>query len=100
MIYDTKTWEYPYLYNLIDQYRDLAKYNNGYSYNMMFVGPGWMNKMGRWEQPYELLLKSYTDGCNYYGKLKKEGKLIDMTMSEFADYFREKKGVNAGTTMS
>ena len=63
---------------------------------MMFVGPGWMNKMGRWEQPYELLLKSYTDGCNYYGKLKKEGKLIDMTMSEFADYFREKKGVNAG----
>ena len=39
MIYDTKTWEYPYLYNLIDQYRDLAKYNNGYSYNMMFVGP-------------------------------------------------------------
>ena len=96
MIYDTKTWEYPYLYNLIDQYRSLEKYNNGYSYNMMFVGPGWMNKMGRWEQPYELLLKSYTDGCNYYGKLKKEGKLIDMTMSEFADYFREKKGVNAG----
>ena len=42
MIYDTKTWEYPYLYNLIDQYRDLEKYNNGYAYNMMFVGPGWM----------------------------------------------------------
>ena len=90
MIYDTKTWEYPYLYNLIDQYRSLAKYNDGYAYNMMFVGPGWMNKMGRWEQPYELLLKSYEDGCAYYGKLKKEGKLIDMTMSEFADYYREK----------
>ena len=61
MIYDTKTWEFPYLYNLIDQYRDQEKYNNGYSYNMMFVGPGWMNKMGRWEAPYELLLKSYSD---------------------------------------
>ena len=94
MIYDTKTWEYPYLYNLIDQYRSLEKYNNGYAYNMMFVGPGWMNKMGRWEQPYELLYKSYSDGCAYYGKLKKEGQLIDMTMSEFADYYREKKGVN------
>ena len=94
MIYDTKTWEYPYLYNLIDQYRSLEKYNNGYSYNMMFVGPGWMNKMGRWEQPYELLYKSYSDGCAYYGKLKKEGQLVDMTMSEFADYYREKKGVN------
>ena len=91
MIYDSKTWEYPYLYNLIDQYRDLAKYNNGYAYNMMFVGPGWMNKMGRWEAPYELLLKSYEDGCAYYGQLKKEGKLLDLTMAEFADYYREKK---------
>ena len=92
MIYDTKTWEYPYLYNLIDQYRSLAKYNDGYAYNMMFVGPGWMNKMGRWEQPYELLYKSYEDGCAYYGKLKREGKLVDMTMSEFADYYRARKG--------
>ncbi len=91
MIYDSKTWEYPYLYNLIDQYRSLEQYNNGYAYNMMFVGPGWMNKMGRWEAPYELLYKSYSDGCKYYGDLKKKGQLIDMTMSEFADYYRQKK---------
>lgn len=91
MIYDTKTWEYPYLYNLIDQYRDLEKYNNGYSYNMMFVGPGWLNKMGRWEASYELLAKSYEDGMAYYGNLKKDGKLMDMTMAEFADYYRKKK---------
>ncbi|MGN0203465.1 MAG: hypothetical protein ACI4BB_02905 [Coprococcus sp.] len=91
MIYDTETWDYPYLYNLIDQYRALAKYNNGYAYNMMFVGPGWMNKMGRWESPYELLRKSYDDGCAYYGELKKKGELLDMTMSEFADFYREKK---------
>ena len=91
MIYDSKTWEFPYLYNLIDQYRAQEKYNNGYAYNMMFVGAGWMNKMGRWEAPYELLLKSYSEGCKYYGDLKKEGKLIDMTMSEFADYYRKKK---------
>ncbi len=83
--------EYPYLYNLIDQFRYQEKFNNGYAYNMMFVGPGWMNKMGRWEAPYELLKASYFDGCAYYGKLKKEGKLIDMTMSEFADYYRQKK---------
>ena len=80
--------EYPYLYNLIDQYRSLEKYNRGYAYNMMFVGPGWMNKMGRWESPYELLLKSYEDGMAYYGKLKKEGQLEDLTMSEFADHYR------------
>jgi len=91
MIYDSETWEYPYLYNLVDQYRALEKYNNGYAYNMMFVGPGWMNKMGRWEAPYDLLLKSYEDGMAYYGKLKKEGQLVDMTMAEFADYYRQKK---------
>lgn len=89
MIYEDG--EYPYLYNLIDQFRYQAKFNNGYAYNMMFVGPGWMNKMGRWEAPYELLKKSYEDGCAYYGVLKKEGKLLDMTMSEFADYYRQKK---------
>ncbi len=91
MIYDTKEWKYPYLYNLIDQYRALEKYNNGYAYNMVFVGPGWLNKMGRWEAPYELLKKSYEDGMAYYGRLKNEGKLTDMTMAEFADYYREKK---------
>lgn len=91
MIYDTETWELPYLYNLIDQYHYLSKFNNGYAYNMVFVGPGWMNKMGRWESPYELLLKSYEDGIGYYGKLKKEGKLVDMTMAEFADHYRAVK---------
>lgn len=90
MIYEDG--EYPYLYNLIDQFRYQAKFNNGYAYNMMFVGPGWMNKMGRWEAPYELLKKSYEDGCAYYGQLKKDGKLTDMTMSEFADFYRQKKG--------
>lgn len=90
MIYynDNGSIEYPYLYNLVDQYRHLGKYNNGYSYNMMFVGPGWLNKRGRWECSYEVLAKSYIDGMAYYAKLKKEGKLLDLTMSEFADYYR------------
>ncbi len=90
MIYykENEEYEYPYLFNLIDQYRHLSKYNDGYSYNMMFVGPGWLNKRGRWESPYELLAKSYDDAMCYYGKLKKKGELVDMTMSEFADYYR------------
>ncbi|MEG1457899.1 MAG: hypothetical protein RR056_06385 [Acetivibrio sp.] len=89
MIY--KDGEYPYLYNLIDQYRHLEKFNQGYAYNMMFVGPGWMNKQGRWEAPYELLLKSYEDGMAYYASLKEKGELEDQTMAEFADYYRKTK---------
>jgi len=86
MIY--RDGQFPYLFNLVDQYRHLAKYNRGFSYNMMFVGPGWMNKMGRWEAPYPLLVKSYRDGMAYYGQLKREGKLTDLTMSELADHYR------------
>ncbi len=86
MIY--RDGKYPYLYNLVDQYRALEKYNRGDAYNMMFVGPGWMNKLGRWEAPYELLVKSYEDGMAYYGELKRKGKLVDMTMAEFADHYR------------
>lgn len=84
-----KDGELPYLFNLVDQYRHLAKYNDGFSYNMMFVGPGWMNKAGRWEAPYELLVKSYSDAMAYYGKLKKQGELEDLTMTELARVYRQ-----------
>ncbi len=86
MVYEGR--EIPYFYNIVDQYRAMAKYNRGFSYNMMFVGPGWMSKNGRWEADYDFLLKSYQDGMAYYGQLKKEGKARDVTMSEFADLYR------------
>ncbi|MRS02370.1 hypothetical protein EG832_03960 [bacterium] len=78
----------PYMYNLIDQYRALMKQNCGFGYNMVYVGPGWMGKGGRWEANYHLLVKSYEDFLAYYGELKQQGQLIDQTMSEFADTFR------------
>ena len=86
MVYEDR--ETPYFMNIVDQYRSMAKYNGGYSYNMMFVGPGWMSKSGRWEADYEFLLKSYEDGMAYYGQLKRDGQAVDLTMSEFADAYR------------
>jgi len=80
--------EIPYFKNLVDQYRAMHRYNRGYAYNMMYVGPGWMSKSGRWEADYSLLLKSYQDGMAYYGELKRRGELEDLTMSEFADVYR------------
>ncbi len=87
-----KNDEIPYLYNMIDQYKALKKYNRGYTYNMVFVGPGWMSKTGRWEAKYELLVKSYTDCMAYYSKMKEKGEIEDQTMSEFAGWFRANKG--------
>jgi hypothetical protein len=80
--------EIPYFKNIVDQYRSMAKYNRGFAFNMMFVGPGWMSKGGRWEADYAFLLKSYQDGMGYYGELKRAGKARDVTLSEFADIFR------------
>jgi len=87
MVYEDH--EIPYFNNIVDQYRAMARYNRGYAYNMMFVGPGWMSKSGRWEADYDFLLKSYQDGMSYYGQLKREGKAQDVTMSEFADIYRQ-----------
>jgi hypothetical protein len=87
MVYEDR--ETPYFKNIVDQYRSMEKYNRGYAYNMMFVGPGWMSKGGRWEADYDFLLKSYEDGMAYYGRLKSEGKALDLTMSEFADVYRK-----------
>ena len=89
MVYEGR--DIPYFGNVVDQYRSMAKYNRGYSYNMMFVGPGWMSKSGRWESDYDFLLKSYRDGMAYYGQLKKEGRAKDVTMSEFADIYRQER---------
>ena len=86
MVYEDR--ELPYFKNLVDQYRSLALYNDGYAYNMMYVGPGWMSKSGRWEADYDFLLKSYQDGMAYYGDLKRQGLVQDLTMSEFADVYR------------
>ncbi len=87
MVYEDD--ELPYFKNIVDQYRAMEKYNRGYAYNMLFVGPGWMSKGGRWEADYALLLKSYQDGMAYYGELKRQGQAIDLTMSEFADVYRQ-----------
>jgi len=87
MVYEDR--EIPYFKNIVDQYRSMVKYNRGYAYNMMFVGPGWMSKTGRWEADYAFLLKSYKEGMAYYGQLKKEGRAQDVTMSEFADIYRK-----------
>jgi hypothetical protein len=89
MVYENR--EIPYFANIVDQYRSMAKYNNGFSYNMMFVGPGWMGKDGRWEADGKLVRKSYEDGMSYYGQLKRKGELHDVTMSEFADVYRKRK---------
>ena len=87
MIYQGQ--QLPYMYNLVDQYQVMKKYNKGFSYNLVYVGPGWMGADGRWEASGHLLRQSYEDFLGYYGKLKTQGSVEDMTMTEFASWFRK-----------
>ncbi|HUH98288.1 MAG TPA: hypothetical protein VLZ89_13060 [Anaerolineales bacterium] len=89
MVYEGR--EIPYFNNIVDQYRAMSRYNRGFAYNIMIVGPGWMSKSGRWEADHSFLLKSYRDGMAYYRQLKEEGKAQDTTLSEFADIFRKNR---------
>jgi len=89
MAYDGQ--EMPYFYNLTDQWVLQANYNHGFSYYMIFVGPGWMSKAGRWQASYELSVKAYDIALKYLAKLKADGFVEDMTMSAYADWFRDNK---------
>jgi hypothetical protein len=44
---------------------------------------------GRWEADNDFSLKSYRDGMACYGLVKREGKAIDLIVSEFADVYRQ-----------
>jgi hypothetical protein len=89
MVYEGR--QIPYFNNIVDQYRAMSKYNRGFAYNILIVGPGWMSKSGRWEADYNFLVKSYRDGMAYYRQLKQEENAQDTTLSEFADTFRKNR---------
>jgi hypothetical protein len=92
MVYEDNEW--PYFFNLVDMYRHQAKYNDGYAYNMMFVGPGWLNKAGRWEAPYSACEEELFRWDRLLCQTQKRRQLIDMTMSEFAEYYRKSPHVS------
>ena len=89
MAYEGK--ECPYFYNMTDQWLLQGEHNGGYSYYMMFVAPNWLSKTGRWEATHDILKQSYIDALEYMAKLKNDGFLEDMTMTEYAEWFRENK---------
>ena len=89
MIY--KDGKYPYLYNLIDRVQTSCEIQSGLclQYDVCRTG---LDEQGRsLEAPYELLVQSYRDCMAYYAELRDKGELVDMTMAEFADWYRANK---------
>jgi hypothetical protein len=79
----------PYMLNLVDQYRLQEDYNDGFSFCHVFVGPAWMSHHPTISDPDEVTQGLYREFLEYFVALREEGHLVDMTMSEFADWYRE-----------
>jgi hypothetical protein len=81
--------ECPYMLNLVDQHRLQEDYNEGYSYCHVFVGAGWLAPSHNVPDPEEISKGLYREFLEYFVALRQQGLLTDMTMSEFADWYRE-----------
>ncbi len=83
--------DYPYLYNFIDESVLQARYNSGFAYCNVFASAFWMKPVGyqKWfDGDNHRLENIYRDCLNYYGELKARGLVVDMTMTEYARWFR------------
>lgn len=89
--------EYPYVFNFIDEAIEQSKFNDGYSYYMVFVGPGWIGKDGCFEATEDVLRSAYIEALEYLAQKKSEGIVLDMQMSEYARWHRENKTYDTPT---
>ena len=79
----------PYTLNLLDIYRYQERFNNGFSYTNVFVGPNWLSGSPNVQDSDEITQGMYREYLEYYAELRDRGELLSMHMSEFADWYRK-----------
>lgn len=90
-----------YDYNLADQYRMQADFNDGFSYYQIHVGSGWLHRNFNIIDPDEITQSVYRETLEYMAELRDRGDVVDMHMSEFGEYYKkyvpiEKTAVGVG----
>lgn len=84
-----KTYNSPesrYDLNLIEQYAAQERYNDDYAYYTIFVSLPWL--MHDYEEASGTVKKLYLREMEHLAEMKKQGRMTDMTMTEFARWFR------------
>jgi len=81
--------ENPYMFNLVDQQRLQADFNDGFAYTHVFVGPAWIAGDPSVQDADAVTRQLYADFLRYFVELRSQGEAIDMHMDEFAAWFRE-----------
>ncbi|MBK9207452.1 MAG: hypothetical protein IPL71_03740 [Anaerolineales bacterium] len=79
----------PYMYNLVDQHRLQADFNDGFAYVHIFVGPAWMSNDSSIQDTDDVTQGLYREFLEYFVELRKLGQATDMKMSEFAAWYRD-----------
>ncbi len=79
----------PYMYNLVDQHRLQEKYNDGFSYCNVHVSAAWLVPNHCVADPESVSAGLYRDFLEYFVELRKQGNCHDMTMGEFAAWYRK-----------
>lgn len=79
----------PYMFNLVDQHRLQADFNDGFAYVHIFVGPAWMSNDASIQDPDDVTQGLYREFLEYIVELRKRGQATDLQMSEFAAWYRE-----------
>ncbi len=92
----TDGWIHEYDFNLVDQYRMQEDFNNYQSYYQMHVGANWFKNSRSVVDPDEVTRTLYIETLEYIAKLRDEGEVTDMHLSEFGEYY--KKNVPIGGT--
>lgn len=77
-----------YDYNLADQYRMQGDFNDGFAYYQMHVSSPWLHHNPNVIDPDEITRAIYRESLEYMARLRDEGEVTDMYMSEFAEYYK------------
>ncbi len=80
---------HPYDFNLIDQYLMQEDYNDGYSFYHVHVSPGWLGNNSNIYDTPEISQKIYLETLEYLAGLRNQGKISDMYMNEFGEWYLE-----------
>lgn len=79
----------PYMFNLVDQQRLQEQYNDGFSHCNVHVSASWLVPNHNVPDPEAVSAGLYRDFLEYFVSLRREGCCRDMTMGEFAVWYRK-----------
>jgi hypothetical protein len=77
-----------YDYNLLLQHQLQEDFNDGYSWAHVFVGPNWLSNNHNIEDSDEITQGIYREYLEHFALERDAGRVTDMHMTEFADWFR------------